>query len=395
MIQNLLSWIKPKTLSLFVFQFLLTITHVFSLSGSGFPKGTLVKTSVGHIPIEQLTVNDTVVCYNFHTKKYLEQPIAHISQKESESIIQITLNENILYADHDQQFYILAEKKWCKAGNLKVGDVLLCQNHAPACIRDIQKIIESGTVFDITIERYHNFCISEQNIVVHNFVIAIPILAWGAGGLTFFEGVTVVSALSAFAAAVFYSTLEKTTGVETNNEVNLNGTVNGHSLQHPENTHNNNDNTIVAGTSAGTGGPCWCGHFCGIGCGCLCPCGCSLQHRNMPSQNHIPNNLKNNELNNSQRLSFTRDAIEEGVKYAMTDAKRAHIFENPEHKLDPLVIKLGGQENVIRAVINALNNEALVEGVFKDLKIEVAGHCLYVRGRIMNGVPKIGTLFIK
>lgn len=386
-----------KMYTLLFFQFLLPI---FSFSAEGFKEGTLVHTTSGFIPIEQLAIDDAVMCYNFQTQSYTESQITRTSRKETSTIIAIAIGDNVIHADHDQLFYIPAEKQWCRACNLKVGDILLQQNGQNCCISDIQTIHQPATVFDITVDRYHNFCVSEKNIVSHNFIIALPILAWGgAGGLTLFEGVTIASIASATAAALFYATVEHTTGIETNNEVNLNGTVNGQPLpfaHEPEHIHNNRDNTIVTGTSTGPGGPCWCGHLCGIGCGCLCPCGCSSQHANKAPQNNTPNNLHNNEeTNKSQRFSFTYDAIEEGVKYAMTDSKRKHIFENPEHKLDTLVTKLGGQENTIRAVIHALNNEILFDGIHKDLQINVAGYALYVRLRIMDGIPKIGTLFIK
>lgn len=56
--------------------------------------------------------------------------------------------------------------------------------------------------------------------------------------------------------------------------------------------------------------------------------------------------------------------------------------------------KLGGQENTIRAIIKAAITHLPAEGIFEDVVIKVAGSTVYVRGRVMNGIPKIGTFFI-
>jgi hypothetical protein len=36
-----------------------------------------------------------------------------------------------------------------------------------------------------------------------------------------------------------------------------------------------------------------------------------------------------------------------------------------------------------------------VSGVFKDVVVNVSGYDVYIRGRVMDGIPKLGTFFIK
>jgi hypothetical protein len=53
------------------------------------------------------------------------------------------------------------------------------------------------------------------------------------------------------------------------------------------------------------------------------------------------------------------------------------------------------EENTIRAVIEGLKGKVSFNQIFEDVRISVAGYEVYVRGRVMDGVPKIGTFFIK
>jgi len=70
-----------------------------------------------------------------------------------------------------------------------------------------------------------------------------------------------------------------------------------------------------------------------------------------------------------------------------------HIFA-AKHNLGPLVNKLGGQENTIRSVLNAANGKLPASGVFNDIFVNVGGQTIFLRGNVINGVPRIGTMFI-
>lgn len=70
-----------------------------------------------------------------------------------------------------------------------------------------------------------------------------------------------------------------------------------------------------------------------------------------------------------------------------------HIFA-AKHNLGSLVNRLGGQENTIRAVLNAANGKLPVSGIFNNIPVNVGGQTLFIRGSVVNGVPRIGTMFI-
>jgi hypothetical protein len=94
--------------------------------------------------------------------------------------------------------------------------------------------------------------------------------------------------------------------------------------------------------------------------------------------------------------TFSLSDIEAGVNYIMNDPNSLHhIFAKLKHKLNPLVEKLGNQENVVRFVVKELSGKVPFNGIFKDVKVNVGGYDVYVRGRVMDGIPKIGTFFIE
>ncbi len=61
------------------------------------------------------------------------------------------------------------------------------------------------------------------------------------------------------------------------------------------------------------------------------------------------------------------------------------------HKLGPLVQELGGREAVLREAILAVPRGQ--KGIF-EVSIRLGRHNLTVRGRVVDGVPRLGTFFV-
>jgi hypothetical protein len=60
-----------------------------------------------------------------------------------------------------------------------------------------------------------------------------------------------------------------------------------------------------------------------------------------------------------------------------------------------LVKKLGGYEKTIRRVLNDANGKLPNSGIFKDVLVPIEGYNVYIRGSVVDGTPKLGTMFIK
>lgn len=81
-----------------------------------------------------------------------------------------------------------------------------------------------------------------------------------------------------------------------------------------------------------------------------------------------------------------------GLRAALKDPNKfRHVFDNPRHKLDPLVDELGGREFVLREAVLAVPRSQT--GIFEVTK-QLGCQNLTVRGRVVNGVPRIGTVFV-
>lgn len=82
---------------------------------------------------------------------------------------------------------------------------------------------------------------------------------------------------------------------------------------------------------------------------------------------------------------------------AIDPNKLHHIFEQEKHKLAPLLEAFGGsREATFRAVESATQNAVRsqgLSGVFTTI-VQVAGHTVGVRGRVIGGVAHVGSFWI-
>lgn len=78
--------------------------------------------------------------------------------------------------------------------------------------------------------------------------------------------------------------------------------------------------------------------------------------------------------------------------------KEPHLFANKIHPkpwLNHLSTQMGGNQNVIKSALQNANGRILpnAQGVF-NTPVNVGGYNVMIRGSVVNGVPKIGTMFI-
>jgi hypothetical protein len=78
--------------------------------------------------------------------------------------------------------------------------------------------------------------------------------------------------------------------------------------------------------------------------------------------------------------------------------KLHHVFDNPAHKLDSLVAKYGGDRSATMTAIWETTQKEMtrrgVTGVFEET-VNVGGTMVTVRGRVVDGIVRIGTAFSK
>lgn len=88
-------------------------------------------------------------------------------------------------------------------------------------------------------------------------------------------------------------------------------------------------------------------------------------------------------------------ATEEDAGSAWDANKLNHIFGNSEHGLDDLVQSLGGESEVMDAAQASLEGTDLPSSGLFEVTRTIDGEAVTIRGAVVDGVPKIGTMFIK
>lgn len=89
---------------------------------------------------------------------------------------------------------------------------------------------------------------------------------------------------------------------------------------------------------------------------------------------------------------FSEDAMEKAVQYAFLENNMSHYFK-PKHNFAELVNLMGSEEAVVRAALTAANGHFPESGKFV-VQISLYTYDVCLRGSIVNGVPKLGTMFV-
>ncbi len=181
---------------------------------AGFVKGTVVKTSSGFVPIEELNIGDEVYCFDMHNDEFLLRTITDVSRHEVSYLLYIQTNGTHIIVDAQQPFYLPVEEAWCYAEDLQPSMVLLSCDQQRIMVQNVNEVCINALVYDITVDELHNFCVTTDGIVVHNFFwVAIP-LTLSLSKIAYSLGVALV-------AYTCYDFVQKNTGASNDLNIDL------------------------------------------------------------------------------------------------------------------------------------------------------------------------------
>ena len=182
-----------------IISLLLLLCFTNSIFADGFVKNSLVKTKNGHVFIEEIEPNDYVMSCDF-TDKCVERKVLAKSIKKAASIVKIIISGKEIIASADHLFYLPKQNIWQKASDLILGDTLLNANYDQVQIDTIEFLNEKIDTYSLSVEGEHNFYISDASVLVHNFVLMVPLITWTIG-----EGIAILgggATLIAIGAAI-------------------------------------------------------------------------------------------------------------------------------------------------------------------------------------------------
>lgn len=118
----------------------------------------------------------------------MERSVVATIERSSTSIVKIVVGADELIVDTEHQFYLPKQNLWVEAGRLVSGQLVMNAAYEMVAIDEITVIEsrEETELIDLSVEGNHNFYITQSDILVHNFAMAIfapfvPVLGPAAG----------------------------------------------------------------------------------------------------------------------------------------------------------------------------------------------------------------------
>lgn len=133
-----------------------------------FVAGTLVLTSNGYTPIEDIQIGDYVLAKDEMTGDIAYKPVEATIENEKEIIYTIVINDEKIKVSDSHPFWVENEQTWIAAEDLYIGDILQTSNGQFLPITDILIEEQTTKVYNLTVSDYHTYFVSETGFLVHN-----------------------------------------------------------------------------------------------------------------------------------------------------------------------------------------------------------------------------------
>jgi len=131
-----------------------------------FTAGTQVYTEEGYKNIEDVKIGDRVWAYNDKTSDFEIKEVIETFTREFSQIYKIHFGNEILEVTNEHPFFVGG--KWLKVQDLKVGDNLTLYDGSTTPINEIEFVEGNFKVYNFTVDEFHTYYVSRQNVLVHN-----------------------------------------------------------------------------------------------------------------------------------------------------------------------------------------------------------------------------------
>ncbi len=135
-----------------------------------FLAGTLVKTPLGEVEIDKLTLENSVLVYDFKDKCIKEKKILKLYNNWTYRYLKITTNTNdCILATSKHLFWVEEQNKWLPAKELSLGMKLKSAENNSSEILSVD-LIDNVNVptYNLEVEDLHNYYVGQFGVLVHN-----------------------------------------------------------------------------------------------------------------------------------------------------------------------------------------------------------------------------------
>ncbi|RIE03934.1 polymorphic toxin-type HINT domain-containing protein [Cohnella faecalis] len=132
-----------------------------------FTAGTKVQTDEGEKKIEDIEVGDRVLSKDETTGEVAYKEVTATFNHETDEIYNIYVGGQTIESTFNHPFYV-KDKGWTFVKDLKVGDLLVQSDGDTLKIDSIELEYKNVTVYNMTVDEFHTYFVSDLGIWVHN-----------------------------------------------------------------------------------------------------------------------------------------------------------------------------------------------------------------------------------
>jgi hypothetical protein len=145
------------------------------IKGACFTAGTLVHTTEGVKPIEQIQANDQVKSFDEVTQTNTWQKVKRTFQKTTQKLVRVIAGKDTIFATPEHPFYVKEDNAdgskiggWISAGSLKKGLKIALVSGLLANVESAFAFDTATTVYNFEVEKTHTYYVGTEGILVHN-----------------------------------------------------------------------------------------------------------------------------------------------------------------------------------------------------------------------------------
>ena len=150
------------------------VSIIFSMfNPTCFTGDTEVYTSDGLVCIEEISVGDEVLAYDYETGETELKEVLNVWVKETDEILHVSTSDGETIDTTTNHPFYVEDKGWVAAGDLEIGDILVTAvgNKVEVTDLELEKLAEPILVYNLEVADFHTYFVGEYGVLVHNSYI--------------------------------------------------------------------------------------------------------------------------------------------------------------------------------------------------------------------------------